>query len=44
MEPSQFYAAAEAAEDWSFAYGVTAVLVSLLLGWGASAFFQRRYG
>jgi uncharacterized protein (TIGR02186 family) len=34
----------EAAERWSFAYGVTAVLISLLLGWGASALFQRRYG
>ena len=35
---------ADAAERWSFAYGVTAVLISLLLGWAASAFFQRRYG
>jgi uncharacterized protein (TIGR02186 family) len=35
---------AEAAERWSFAYGVTAVAVSLLLGWGASAAFRRRYG
>ena len=35
---------ADAAERWSFAYGVTAVLVSLLLGWGASAAFRRRYG
>ena len=35
---------AEAAEQWSFAYGITAVAVSLLLGWGASAAFRRRYG
>jgi uncharacterized protein (TIGR02186 family) len=35
---------AEAAEHWSLAYGVTAVAISLLLGWGASVFFQRRYG
>jgi len=35
---------AEAAERWAFAYGVTAVAVSLLLGWGASAAFRRRYG
>ena len=35
---------ADAAERWSFAYGVTAVAVSLLLGWGASAAFRRRYG
>jgi uncharacterized protein (TIGR02186 family) len=32
-----------AAERWSFAYGVTAVAISLLLGWGASAAFPRRY-
>ena len=35
---------AEAAERWSLAYGITAVAVSLLLGWGASAAFRRRYG
>ena len=35
---------ADAAERWSFAYGITAVALSLLLGWGASAMFQRRYG
>ena len=35
---------AEAAERWSFTYGITAVAISLLLGWGASALFQRRYG
>lgn len=35
---------AEAAEEWSLAYGVTAVALSLLLGWAASAGFQRRYG
>ncbi|HEX8640447.1 MAG TPA: TIGR02186 family protein [Allosphingosinicella sp.] len=35
---------AEAAEDYSFAYGIAAVAVSLLLGWGASAAFRRRYG
>lgn len=35
---------AEAAEQWSFAYGIAAVAVSLLLGWGASAAFGRRYG
>jgi uncharacterized protein (TIGR02186 family) len=34
---------AEAAERWSLAYGLVAVALSLLLGWGASAFFQRRY-
>ena len=32
---------AEAAEDWSLAYGVAAVAMSLLLGWGASALFRR---
>ncbi|WP_416222327.1 TIGR02186 family protein [Sphingosinicella sp. LY1275] len=32
---------AMAAERWSFAYGLFAVLVSLLLGWGASALFRR---
>ena len=35
---------ADAAERWSFAYGISAVALSLLLGWGASAMFQRRYG
>ena len=35
---------ADAAERWSVAYGITAVAVSLLLGWGASAAFRRRYG
>jgi len=34
---------AEAAERWSLAYGLVAVALSLLLGWAASAFFQRRY-
>ena len=34
---------ADVAEDWSFAYGLAAVAVSLLLGWGASAAFARRY-
>lgn len=34
---------AEAAERWSFAYGIVAVALSLLLGWGASVFFGRRY-
>ena len=32
---------ATAAERWSFTYGLFAVLVSLLLGWGASAVFRR---
>lgn len=32
---------AEAADRWSFAYGVAAVAMSLLLGWGASALFRR---
>jgi uncharacterized protein (TIGR02186 family) len=35
---------AQAAERWSVTYGITAVAVSLLLGWGASAAFRRRYG
>ena len=35
---------ARAAERWSVTYGVTAVALSLLLGWGASAAFRRRYG
>ncbi len=30
-----------AADRWSLAYGLVAVAVSLLLGWGASAFFRR---
>jgi uncharacterized protein (TIGR02186 family) len=32
---------ARAAERWSFAYGIVAVMTSLLLGWGASALFRR---
>jgi len=35
---------AQAAEHWSLTYGVVCVALSLLLGWAASAFFQRRYG
>jgi uncharacterized protein (TIGR02186 family) len=35
---------AQAAERWSFTYGITAVALSLMLGWGASAAFRRRYG
>ena len=35
---------ADAAEQWSLAYGIVAVALSLLLGWAASAAFQRRYG
>jgi uncharacterized protein (TIGR02186 family) len=34
---------AQAAERWSLAYGIVSVALSLLLGWAASAFFQRRY-
>jgi uncharacterized protein (TIGR02186 family) len=34
---------ADAAERWSLTYGIVAVALSLLLGWAASAFFQRRY-
>jgi hypothetical protein len=34
---------ASAAERWSFTYGIVSVALSLLLGWAASAFFQRRY-
>jgi uncharacterized protein (TIGR02186 family) len=34
---------AEAAEEYSVAYGITAVALSLLLGWAASAAFNRRY-
>lgn len=33
---------ADAAERWSFVYGLVSVALSLLLGWGASALFQRR--
>jgi uncharacterized protein (TIGR02186 family) len=33
---------ARAADRWSFAYGVVSVMLSLLLGWGASAAFRRR--
>ena len=33
---------AMAAERWSFTYGLIAVAVSLLLGWAASAWYQRR--
>jgi uncharacterized protein (TIGR02186 family) len=33
---------ADAAERWSLAYGLFAVLVSLFLGWSASAIFARR--
>ena len=33
-----------AAERWSLSYGIVAVALSLLLGWAASTFFQRRYG
>jgi uncharacterized protein (TIGR02186 family) len=32
---------AEAADDWSLAYGIACVALSLLLGWGASAVFRR---
>ena len=32
---------ARAAERWSFTYGLAAVLVSLFLGWAASAIFRR---
>jgi uncharacterized protein (TIGR02186 family) len=32
---------ASAAENWSFTYGLVAVLVSLFLGWAASAIFRR---
>ena len=34
---------ANAAEHWSLTYGIVCVALSLLLGWGASALFQRRY-
>ena len=33
---------AMAAERWSFTYGLVAVLISLFLGWAASAWFQRK--
>ena len=33
---------ATAAERWSFAYGLAAVVMSLLFGWGASAIANRR--
>lgn len=33
---------ARSAERWSLAYGIAAVLVSLLLGWAASAIFARQ--
>jgi uncharacterized protein (TIGR02186 family) len=33
---------AKAADRWSFTYGLTAVLMSLFLGWAASAWFQRK--
>jgi uncharacterized protein (TIGR02186 family) len=32
---------ADAAERWSFAYGLVAVMLSLLLGWGAATIFRR---
>ena len=32
---------ADAADRWSFAYGVAAVLMSLLLGWGGSLVFRK---
>lgn len=32
---------ATVADQWSFTYGLVAVLVSLFLGWGASAIFRR---
>jgi uncharacterized protein (TIGR02186 family) len=32
---------ADAADRWSLAYGLVAVALSLLLGWGASALFRR---
>jgi uncharacterized protein (TIGR02186 family) len=32
---------ADAAERWSFAYGLVAVMLSLLLGWGAATLFRR---
>jgi uncharacterized protein (TIGR02186 family) len=32
---------ADAADRWSIAYGLVAVLLSLLLGWGAATLFRR---
>ena len=32
---------ADAADRWSFAYGLVAVMLSLLLGWGAATLFRR---
>ncbi len=34
---------ADAAERWSWAYGITAVAISLFLGWAANAASPRRY-
>ena len=34
---------ANAAEHWSLTYGIVCVALALLLGWGASIVFQRRY-
>jgi uncharacterized protein (TIGR02186 family) len=34
---------ADTAENWSLTYGIAAVAMSLLLGWGASAGFRRRF-
>lgn len=34
---------AQAAQRWSFSYGVAAVAIALLLGWTASAAFRRGY-
>jgi len=34
---------AQAAQRWSFSYGIVAVAISLLLGWGASTLFRRRF-
>jgi uncharacterized protein (TIGR02186 family) len=34
---------ANAAEHWSLTYGIVCVALALLLGWGASVVFQRRY-
>jgi hypothetical protein len=33
---------ATAAQQHGFLYGLCAVIISLLAGWGASAFFKRR--
>lgn len=35
---------AQAAQRWSFSYGIVAVAISLFLGWSASALFRRRFG